>query len=60
MAASLDMQERLDTVAFEYEALLPLTDTPTLVLHRRGDLACPFASRQRLARAIPRHAIRAT
>jgi len=34
-------------------ALLPSIEAPTLVLHRRGDLACPFASGQRLARAIP-------
>jgi pimeloyl-ACP methyl ester carboxylesterase len=52
-ADTVDMQERLDSVSFQYEALLPLIKAPTLVLHRRGDLACPFASGQRLARAIP-------
>jgi pimeloyl-ACP methyl ester carboxylesterase len=53
MAATVDMQERLDGVSFQYESLLPLIESPTLVLHRRGDLACPFAAGQRLAQAIP-------
>jgi len=53
MAAPVDMQERLDGVSFQYEPLLPLIEAPTLVLHRRGDLACPFATGQRLAQTIP-------
>jgi pimeloyl-ACP methyl ester carboxylesterase len=53
MAASVDMQERLDSVSFDYEPLLPAINAPTLVLHRRGDLVCPFESGQRLTRAIP-------
>ena len=53
MAATVDMQERLDGVAFDYESLVPAISAPTLVLHRRRDLACPFESGQRLAQAIP-------
>jgi pimeloyl-ACP methyl ester carboxylesterase len=52
MAATVDMQERLDGVSFDYEPLLPSIEAPTLVLHRRGDLACPFESGQWLARTI--------
>jgi pimeloyl-ACP methyl ester carboxylesterase len=52
LAAPVDMQESLEAVTFDWEPLHSIT-APTLVLHRRGDLAAPFASGQRLAQAIP-------
>jgi len=52
IAAPVEMQEQLDTVSFDWEPVHKIT-APTLVLHRRGDLAAPFDSGQRLAQAIP-------
>ena len=52
IAASVEMQERLESVSFDYAPLLPAISAPTLVLHRGGDLVCLFESGQRLARAI--------
>jgi len=41
--------------AWEYEItpLLPQVTTPTLVLHRRGDKACPFQQGREIAARIP-------
>jgi class 3 adenylate cyclase/alpha-beta hydrolase superfamily lysophospholipase len=43
------------TTAFEYEItpLLPEIRVPTLVLHRRGDKACPFQQGREMAARIP-------
>jgi pimeloyl-ACP methyl ester carboxylesterase len=53
MAAPPAMQDRLETVRFGVGALLAEVRAPTLVLHRRGDLAAAFANAQHYARAIP-------
>jgi pimeloyl-ACP methyl ester carboxylesterase/DNA-binding XRE family transcriptional regulator len=53
MAAPPAMQERLATVRFGVGALLAAVRAPTLVLHRRGDLVCAFATGQHYARTIP-------
>jgi class 3 adenylate cyclase/alpha-beta hydrolase superfamily lysophospholipase len=49
----------LSSLEYDVTALLPQVTTPTLVLHRRGDRACPFeqgreiAARIRGARFVP-------
>jgi len=53
IAATPEMQEGLETVSFDLDPVLPTITTPTLVLHRRGDQAAPFADGQDLARRIP-------
>ncbi len=52
MAATVQMQEGLDTVRFDLEPLLDKVITPTMVLHRRGDQACPFGIGENVARRI--------
>jgi pimeloyl-ACP methyl ester carboxylesterase/DNA-binding XRE family transcriptional regulator len=53
MAAPPAMQDRLEMVRFGVGALLAEVRAPTLVLHRRGDLAAAFANGQHYARTIP-------
>jgi pimeloyl-ACP methyl ester carboxylesterase len=52
MAATIEMQERLDAVHFDVESLLDTIKTPTLVVQKRGDRVCPFAIGQDVARRI--------
>jgi pimeloyl-ACP methyl ester carboxylesterase/transcriptional regulator with XRE-family HTH domain len=52
IAATPEMQEQLETVAFNLDACLPQITMPTLVLQRRGDQATSFARGQDLARRI--------
>jgi pimeloyl-ACP methyl ester carboxylesterase/transcriptional regulator with XRE-family HTH domain len=53
MAASVEMQERLEQVRFGVQGLLAEIKAPTLILHRRGDLMASFANAQYYARHIP-------
>jgi pimeloyl-ACP methyl ester carboxylesterase/DNA-binding XRE family transcriptional regulator len=53
MAATIEMQEGLDTVEFELEPLLDKVRIPTLIVHRRGDRACPFSVGKYVASRIP-------
>jgi class 3 adenylate cyclase len=41
------------TLEYEITPLLPQVTTPTLVLHRRGDKACPFQQGREIAARIP-------
>ncbi len=43
----------LGSTEFVVSALLPQVTTPTLVLHRRGDKACPFQQGREIAARIP-------
>jgi pimeloyl-ACP methyl ester carboxylesterase len=51
--ATIEMQEGLDAVQFDIEPLLEELTTPTLVVHRRGDRACPFSVGKYVATCIP-------
>ena len=51
-AATPEMQEHLESVFFDLDSILSDVHAPTLVLHRRGDQAAPFAHGQRLASRI--------
>jgi pimeloyl-ACP methyl ester carboxylesterase len=52
-AATPEMQEHLEEVFFDLDSILGEIETPTLVVHRQGDQAAPFAHGQRLASQIP-------
>jgi class 3 adenylate cyclase len=52
-SATREMVEKLDTVRFDNQSVLGQIMTPALVLHRRGDLVCPFSWGQYLARRLP-------
>jgi len=43
----------LAAIQYEITPLLPQVTTPTLVLHRRGDKACPFQQGREIAARIP-------
>jgi len=53
ISATIEMQEGLDTIQFALEPLLDKIRTPTLIVHRRGDQACPFAVGKYVAARIP-------
>jgi pimeloyl-ACP methyl ester carboxylesterase len=53
MAATPDMQDRLETVRWDRQSVLSEIRTPTLVLHRRDDQATPFAIGEHCAQQIP-------
>ena len=48
-----EMAENLAKVRFDNQSVLPQIMTPTLILHRRGDLAALFVFGQYLARRLP-------
>ena len=52
-AATPDMQDHLETVRFDRQSVLSEIRTPTLVLHRRDDLATLFAVGEQCAQQIP-------
>ncbi|MEX0786431.1 MAG: alpha/beta fold hydrolase, partial [Dehalococcoidia bacterium] len=52
-SATREMLEKLETVRFDNQSVLLEIKTPTLVLHRRGDLVCPFPWGRYLARKLP-------
>ena len=43
----------LSSLEYDVTPLLPQVTTPTLVLHRRGDKACPFEQGREMAAGIP-------
>jgi pimeloyl-ACP methyl ester carboxylesterase len=47
------MAVKLQDVVFDTRAVLSRISTPTLVLHRKGDVVCPFRWGQYLARRLP-------
>ncbi len=51
-AASDEMAMKLQDVSFDNQAVLARVATPTLVLHRRGDMVCPFHWGQYLSRQL--------
>jgi class 3 adenylate cyclase len=52
-STTLEVHEKLEKVRFDNQSLLSEISTPTLVLHRRGDLVCQFSFGQYLARRLP-------
>ena len=54
-SANAEDAARTLTTAFEYEItpLLPQVSAPTVVIHRRGDKACPFEQGREIAARIP-------
>jgi len=52
-SADLETLEKLEGVHFDIQSLLRQITVPALVIHRRGDLVCPFAWGQYLARRLP-------
>ena len=53
IAATPDMQDRLETVRWDRQSVLSEIRTPTLVVHRRDDQATPFAVGEQCAQQIP-------
>ena len=54
IAASAEMQERLETVRFDRHLVLREIQVPTLVLHRRDDQMAPFGIGEHFAQEIPK------
>ncbi len=52
-STSEEMALKLQEVVFDNQAVLSHVLTPSLVLHRKGDLVCPFPWGQYLARRLP-------
>jgi pimeloyl-ACP methyl ester carboxylesterase/class 3 adenylate cyclase len=52
-STTMEMGEKLRGVRFDNQSLLSTINVPALVLHRRGDMQCPFAAGQYLARKLP-------
>ena len=52
-STTVEMAEQLDTVRFDNQSVLSQITTPTLVLHRRGDLVCLYQWGQYMARRVP-------
>lgn len=52
-STTAELAERLEDVHFDTQSVLAQISTPTLVLHRRGDQAAPFAWGEYLARHLP-------
>ncbi len=52
-STSEEMALKLQDVVFDNQEALPRVFTPSLVLHRKGDLVCPFHWGQYLARRLP-------
>ena len=48
-----EMAEKLDAVRFDNQSLLSDIQTPTMVIHRRGDEVCLFSWGQYMARRLP-------
>ena len=52
-STSAEMAAKLQDVVFDNQAVLAQVSTPTLVLHRKGDLVVRFRMGQYLARRLP-------
>jgi pimeloyl-ACP methyl ester carboxylesterase/class 3 adenylate cyclase len=51
-STTIEMAEKLEAIRWDNQSVLSSITVPALVLHRRGDMQCPFIAGQYLARKL--------
>jgi class 3 adenylate cyclase len=52
-STTIEMAEKLEAIRWDNQSVLSSITVPALILHRRGDMQCPFIAGQYLARKLP-------